>query len=92
MTARFMLELAQQTSQSVNMIFEMRTLCTSVQEQLYVQSLRLSHCDNMLVVHRELAEHRLAELAHDIRSLKADRAPHKRTRDESLPDLALQPK
>lgn len=90
--AQFMLELAQQTSQSVNMLFEMRSLCASVQEQLYAQSLRLSHCENMLVVHRELVEHRLAELAHDIRSVKADRAPHKRTREDSVPDLALQPK
>jgi hypothetical protein len=87
-----MLELAQQTSQSVNMLFEMRTLCASVQEQLCAQSLRLSHCENMLVVHRELVEHRIRTIESAVETLQADRAAHKRTRDESLPDLALQPK
>jgi hypothetical protein len=92
MTAHFMLELAQQTSQSVNMLFEMRTLCASVQEQLCAQSLRLSHCENMLTVHRELVDHRIRTLESAVETLQADRAAHKRTRDESLPDLALQPK
>lgn len=90
--AHFMLELAQQTSQSVNMLFEMRTLCTSVQEQLCAQSLRLSHCENMLTLHRELADHRIRSLEAAVETLQADRAAHKRTRDDSVPDLALQPK
>jgi hypothetical protein len=74
------------------MLFEMRSLCTSVQEHLCAQSLRLSHCENMLTLHRELFDHRIRTLESAVETLQADRATHKRTRDDSVPDLALQPK